>query len=68
MLDERRKHQEPDGDFVEFIRSGTAVDGEYRCSGCGYGVTLQAQLPHCPMCAGSTWERSAASPKRERLQ
>ena len=68
VLDERRQLHEHDGDFVEFIRSGTAVNGEFRCSGCGYGVTLQSKLPHCPMCAGTTWERVSASPPSERLQ
>lgn len=66
MLDERRRSHEQEGDFIEFVLAGTAVNGEFRCSGCGYGVTLQAALPHCPMCAGSTWEASDSGAPRER--
>ena len=48
-----------DGDFVQFVQAGTEVAGAYRCSACGYGVTVRAALPTCPMCAGSTWEQAA---------
>ena len=70
MLDEARKTDPRDGDFVEFLRAGTSATGEYRCSGCGYGVTVQSALPRCPMCAGTTWEAAAWSPfsEGERLQ
>jgi rubrerythrin len=63
MLDEAtRAHQ---GDFVEFLAAGTAAVGAYHCASCGYGVTVQAELPSCPMCAGSVWE--PAAPWRPRL-
>jgi rubredoxin len=70
MLDEVRKHEPPEGDFVEFLRAGSPAAGEFRCSSCGYGVTVQAALPQCPMCAGTTWESAAWSPpvRRRRLQ
>ena len=36
--------------------------GAYHCSECGYGITLHAELPQCPMCAGTTWELRDWSP------
>lgn len=70
MLDEARRGEVGDGDYVEFLRAGAPATGEFRCSGCGYGVTVQAKLPLCPMCAGTTWEPAAWSPFtiRRRLQ
>jgi rubredoxin len=58
------------GDFVEFATAGVHATGEYHCSGCGYGVTINAMLPQCPMCAGTTWERVPWSPfsRAARLQ
>ncbi len=50
------------GDYVEFVRTGVAVVGEYHCTGCGYGVTVHGVLPACPMCAETTWEQAAWSP------
>lgn len=47
--------------FVEFRAAGDAVEGEYRCSECGYGVVVLGVLPECPMCRSSTWERGAWS-------
>ena len=30
----------------------------YRCTGCGYGVTVYSRLPRCPMCgAEDAWEQ-----------
>jgi rubrerythrin len=58
MLDEARKLDSTGGDFVEFVRTGALAAGAFRCSGCGYGVTVQATLPRCPMCGGTTWERA----------
>ena len=59
-----------DDEFVEFVTAGTPVTGEYHCSGCGYGVTVHAALPVCPMCGGTTWEPAAWSPftRAARLQ
>jgi hypothetical protein len=62
MLDEARKLDSQDGDFVEFARAGTPAAGEYHCSECGYGVTIHSLLPQCPMCAGNTWEQTDWSP------
>jgi rubrerythrin len=70
MLDTTRTNSSVEGDFVEFIESGTRVAGEYHCAGCGYGVTVHAALPRCPMCSGTTWEQAAWSPftRTRRLQ
>lgn len=36
--------------------AGTPATGEYRCTGCGYGVTVFTRLPRCPMCgAEDSW-------------
>jgi rubrerythrin len=62
MLDEGASTKLQDGDYVEFLDTGATAVGEYHCSSCGYGVTVHATLPQCPMCAGTTWEPSAWSP------
>ena len=49
-------------DYVEFWVAGQSVKGEFRCSECGYGVTIARVLPLCPMCGGSVWEQSLWSP------
>jgi rubrerythrin len=56
MLDEAwiRVREEPE--YVEFRAAGTPAHGTFRCSACGYGVTINAELPRCPMCGGKTWE------------
>ena len=51
-----------DGDYVEFLTTGTRAAGEYRCADCGYGVTVHSALPRCPMCSGESWEQSTWSP------
>jgi rubrerythrin len=56
MLDHATHARSNDGEFVEFALAGTAADGDFRCSECGYGVTVHANLPQCPMCAGTSWE------------
>ena len=62
MLDEARRLDLGDGDYVDFATAGTAAAaGAYHCSSCGYGVAIQATLPRCPMCGGMTWEAAAAS-------
>jgi rubrerythrin len=69
MLDEATTRNAGDGDFVEFTATGTSAVGEYHCAACGYGVTVHAALPQCPMCSGTSWEPSAWSPfSRARLQ
>ena len=37
--------------------TGSRAKGEFRCEGCGYGVTVYRELPECPMCKGTSWER-----------
>jgi rubrerythrin len=65
MLDEARR-LERDGEYVEFLAAGADAAGAYRCSACGYGVTVHLALPQCPMCSGKTWEAAALSPIRPR--
>jgi hypothetical protein len=62
MLDDTRALASESADYVEFLPAGTAVVGAYHCAGCGYGVTLRAVLPPCPMCSGTTWEAAPWSP------
>ena len=55
------------GEYVQFWSTGARAKGEFHCSECGYGVTVNRELPRCPMCGGAIWERAASSPfKRER--
>jgi len=49
-------------DAVDFYEAGTRAKGQYRCSGCGYGITVHDELPLCPMCAETVWEQAAWSP------
>ena len=49
-------------DYIEFLPAGSPAKGQYRCSGCGYGVTVHDELPTCPMCGGLEWELSAWTP------
>ena len=49
-------------EFVAFLAAGDAVVGEFRCSECGYGVSISRALPICPMCGGVTWEHGPWSP------
>jgi rubrerythrin len=44
------------------LAAGVKVKGEYRCSGCGYGVTIYRELPSCPMCGSGAWEQLTWSP------
>jgi hypothetical protein len=66
MLDDGSVGQRDD-EFVQFSEAGTQAAGTYRCSACGYGVTVRAALPTCPMCAGSTWEQAAWGTVRSAL-
>jgi rubrerythrin len=69
MLDEARHAAQGEGDFVEFYAAGSAARGEFHCSDCGYGVTVHATLPQCPMCSCATWEPADWTPfTRARLQ
>lgn len=57
MLDEAQGRAELDVDRVEFFDVGDGVGGTFHCADCGYGITVQARLPRCPMCDGPSWER-----------
>jgi rubredoxin len=59
MLD---RIDEPKDGYVSFTSAGTRATGQYRCSDCGYGITIHAALPACPMCGGRTWEEMPWSP------
>ena len=52
----------PSDDYVAFYSTGTHAKGQYRCADCGYGVMVHDELPTCPMCTGTSWERSAWTP------
>ena len=56
------RHEHGDDDFVAFLSTGMQAAGQYRCSGCGYGITLHGKLPICPMCSGESWEPTAWTP------
>jgi hypothetical protein len=62
MLDQAQGRRTREGDYVEFHVAGSPATGEYHCADCGYGVTVQAVLPQCPMCAGTSWESQALTP------
>ena len=61
------KDSDSDGDYVEFARAGADGKGEFKCAGCGYGITVNHKLPRCPMCGEGLWERSQWSPFRHGL-
>lgn len=56
MLDEVQGTFDVGGEVVQFLAAGTAARGSFQCADCGYGVSVQASLPQCPMCAGTSWE------------
>ena len=37
--------------------AGLKVKGEFRCAGCGYGISISRELPRCPMCGTESWEQ-----------
>jgi hypothetical protein len=49
-------------EFVEFFRAGDRGAGAFECVACGYGAVVRAELPACPICRGSLWERSLWTP------
>jgi len=53
---------EVDRDAPVELVAGARVKGEYRCTDCGYGVTVYRELPRCPMCGSESWEQLAWSP------
>ena len=54
-------------DYVAIMATGEQAAGEYHCSECGYGVSVQNVLPRCPMCGGTSWEQSSGRPVRHEL-
>jgi rubrerythrin len=44
-------------DVAPPLAAGVKARGEYRCAGCGYGVTIYRKLPRCPMCGSGSWEQ-----------
>ena len=46
-----------DEGYVDFFVMGAVVVGEFRCSECGYGISISRELPLCPMCGGTSWEQ-----------
>lgn len=60
QLESRR--DEAVADVPAFLRAGLPAQGEYVCSSCGYGISVRATLPQCPMCRGELWEEPATSP------
>jgi hypothetical protein len=54
--------QAMEDEFVEFFRAGDRTAGAFECVGCGYGAVIRAELPTCPVCRGSLWERSLWTP------
>jgi hypothetical protein len=42
--------------------AGAAARGEFRCGGCGYGISVRRILPTCPMCRGTEWHPSPGRP------
>ncbi|HEX6680901.1 MAG TPA: hypothetical protein VF063_09670 [Gaiellaceae bacterium] len=51
-----------DEEFVEFARTGERAMGAFECVGCGYGAVVREELPSCPMCQGTLWERTEWAP------
>jgi len=54
--------REREGDFVEFAHAGAPAKGEFACTSCGHAATVSRELPRCPTCGDSLWERSLWSP------
>jgi lipopolysaccharide biosynthesis regulator YciM len=53
-------------DVESRLSAGIKTKGEYRCAGCGYGVTIYRELPQCPMCGSDSWEEQPWSPFTDR--
>jgi rubrerythrin len=62
MIDVPRRDAPEQGHAVDFHAAGDRAKGEFRCSGCGYGVAIVATLPNCPMCGGDAWQRGPWRP------
>jgi hypothetical protein len=49
-------------EFVEFVRAGETVAGEFQCVACGHAVMHRGELPACQGCGSALWERSSWTP------
>jgi rubrerythrin len=49
-------------DVASRLSAGVKAKGEFRCAGCGYGVTVYRELPRCPMCGSESWEQQPWTP------
>jgi rubrerythrin len=56
MQDATRVEAAQAPEYVPFFATGERAVGEFHCSECGYGVSVQQRLPRCPMCSGEAWE------------
>jgi hypothetical protein len=61
-MDESQTGNADQREFVEFVRTGERAFGDFECVACGYGAVNRGELPPCPMCRGTLWERSAWAP------
>jgi hypothetical protein len=68
MLDATRGSSSAEEEYVQFHNAGTRAIGQFHCAGCGYGITIHADLPTCPMCGGDDWEEAAWSPLSRALE
>jgi hypothetical protein len=49
-------------EFVEFVRAGESAAGQFECVACQSAVVHRGELPACPGCGGTLWERSSWTP------
>ena len=47
----------PEAGTTPALVAGLKVKGEFRCAGCGYGISISRELPRCPMCGTEAWEQ-----------
>jgi rubrerythrin len=36
-----------------------AKPSDFRCTACGYGISVSGALPTCPMCQTTSWDRTS---------
>ena len=58
--------ERPDDVQAPFV-AGAAAKGEFRCTDCGYGITVYRKLPRCPMCGTEVWEQLDRAAPVDRL-
>lgn len=57
---ELERPTDPAADAVAM--AGGPVRGDFRCTACGYHVSVYRTLPWCPMCGGIEWHGVASAP------